>query len=103
MPSPSQEQLRKAESSLRGILAEKGETMDPLERKRVRKRLRRAQRKRRRISVVAERVAANEKKAAEASTKDTPVPPIALVTPAAPAPAAEATDGSPEEGPKSDE
>ena len=58
MPSPSVEQLRKVESSLSGTLAERGDSMDPIERRRVRKRIRRAQRKRRRLTVEAAQKAA---------------------------------------------
>lgn len=71
MPTPTVEQLRKVESSLRGVLTEKGKSMEPAARRRTRKRLRRAQRRRRGMLAETARKAARAKKTtAEPAAKE---------------------------------
>ena len=55
MPVPDVEQLRKREGSLRNKIAEMGESADPIGRRRLRKSLKRVQRKRREILASTER------------------------------------------------
>lgn len=67
MPAPTPEALQKKVDSFKKSLEEKGEGMEPLERRRAQKQLRRAQRKHRRLVTAASRQTgkAAEKKAEE--------------------------------------
>ena len=61
MPVPTVDQIKKKESSLKRTLAEQGESMEPAKRRHVRKKLKRAQRKRRDILVQVARRAPKPK------------------------------------------
>jgi len=69
MPAVNQGGLQKRLDALKKALAEKGEGMEPLERRKVRKRLRRAQRKQRRLAVEDARRAGKPGKEEEAAAE----------------------------------
>ena len=93
------EHVRKREASLRAALADKGEAMDPVEKRRARKKLRRAQRKRRRLVVVDARKKQPEKAPAEAPPiKETAAAPVAEAAPAVEAEAPKKDDEAKSDG-----
>ena len=61
MPVPNLEQIKQKESSLKKTLAEQGESMEPAKRRLARKKLKRAQRRRREFVVQAARRAPKPK------------------------------------------
>jgi hypothetical protein len=69
MPASTQESVRKKVDALRKTLAEKGEGMEPLERRKAKKGLRRAQRKQRRLTAEATRRAGKGGKKQEAAAE----------------------------------
>ena len=63
MPVPTADQVKKKESSLKNVIAEQGESMEPAKRRLAKKKLKRAQRKRREMAVQAARRAPKAKPA----------------------------------------
>ena len=76
MPVPTLDQLKEQEVSLRKLMAGQAESVDPAKKRELGKKIRRVQRKRRRLAVVAERravkpTAATEAKPVEAAPEET--------------------------------
>ncbi len=89
MPAVNIEQLEKREILLKKLMAEQGESSEPAKRRALGKKLRRAQRKRRRLAIVMARKAvpakAQPKAAAAASDEAKPAEPAKPAKPAEPA------------------
>ena len=71
MPVPNVEQLKEKEASLKKLIADQGESTERAERRALGKKLRRVQRRRRKLVVEAERRAAKPKAAPEAAVAET--------------------------------
>ena len=70
MPVPNVEQLKEKEASLKKLIADQGESTERAKRRALGKKLRRVQRRRRKMVVEAERRAAKPKAAPEAAAPE---------------------------------
>jgi hypothetical protein len=71
MPVPNIEQLKQKEASLKKLIADQGESTDRTERRALGKKLRRVQRRRRKLAIEVARRTAKPKAAPEAAAGET--------------------------------